>query len=218
MKAVKAVIFDMDGLMIDSERVGEEIYLKIAPQMGIEMTREIYRSFTGTDLNNVLRVLRQHFPEADNEELIRRVEAAKLEVRRAGGVPAKKGLYELFDYLEEKQIRKIVATSSSRELAQTVLEKLDIFSRLDGGVYAGEVKAAKPEPDVFLKALEIAGTAPSEAIILEGSYNGIRAANNAGIDVIMIPDLLPPLAGLSTLAVLEDMTQVIKFLEKGECV
>lgn len=209
----KAVIFDMDGLMIDSEQLGLRIYLREAQDMGLTMTEEIYRKLLGTDTENVRRILCGYFPAEKVAQLVPRVEEAKKQHYLTGEIPVKKGVYALFDYLEEKGIKRIIATSSPRARTAIVLEKIGLKHRLDGGAYGDEVQHAKPNPEIFLNALKTAGTAPEETIILEDSYNGIRAANNAGIDVIMIPDMLPPLAELPPLAVLDDLTQVIDFLE-----
>ena len=101
---MKAVIFDMDGLMIDSEQLGLRIYLREAQDMGLTMTEEIYRKLLGTDTENVRRILCGNFPAEKVAQLVPRVEEAKKQHYLTGEIPVKKGLYALFDYLEEKGI------------------------------------------------------------------------------------------------------------------
>lgn len=213
MRDIKACIFDMDGLMIDSERVAEEAYIQAGLELGLEMTSEIYRSLIGTDVKTVCNVLGQHFTDAEIVLLRRRMSEIKEKIYETEGIQVKKGLYQLFDYLEKRKIKRIVATSTSQTIAMKILKKINIYHRLDGGVYGDDVKVAKPEPDIFFKALEVSGVAAEQALILEDSHNGIRAANNANIAVVMIPDLLLPLDNLETVAVLNNLEEVIWLLE-----
>jgi len=215
MREIKACIFDMDGLMIDSERVAEEAYIRAGAELNLEITKELYKSFIGTDVKTVYNILRQRFTDEEIVMLRQRMSEIKKKIYETEGVQVKKGLYKLFDYLEERKIKRVVATSTEKAAAMKILQEINIYHRLDGGVYGDDVKAAKPNPDIFLKALEISGVTSEQALILEDSYNGIRAANSANIAVIMIPDLLMPLDDLKTVAVLDNLEEVIWFLENS---
>ena len=213
MTNIKACILDMDGLMIDSERVAEEAYIRAGVELGLEMTSEIYRRFIGTDAQTVRSVLRQYFTEEEVDLLRNKMFSIKEKIYENEGIQVKKGLYQLFDFLEENNIKRIVATSSYKAAAMIILQKINIYHRLDGGVYADDVKVAKPEPDIFFKALEVSGVTAEQALILEDSHNGIRAANNANIAVAMIPDLLLPREDLKTVAVLSNLEEVIWYIK-----
>lgn len=216
MKEIKACILDMDGLMIDSERVAEEAYIRAGSELNLEMTSEIYKRLIGTNLKTVHHILSQYFTDEEIVLLQQRMSEIKKEINETEGIKVKKGLYQLFDYLEQNKIKRIVATSTAKTVAKKMLQDINIYHRLDGGVYGDDVTVAKPKPDIFLKALEVSNVTAEQALILEDSHNGIRAANNANIAVIMIPDLLLPLDELKTLAVLNDLEEVIWFLESSD--
>lgn len=213
MKNCKVCIFDMDGLMIDSERVIKEAYIRAGAQMGLVMSEEKYWSMIGVSAKVSCEMLSEYFPGADIALLRERMHYIKDEIYAAEGVRVKKGLYRLFDYLEQQEIKRIVATSTSKTLAVKMLQEINIYHRLDGMVFGDEVKNSKPAPDIFLRALELSGVTAQQAIVLEDSYNGIRAANNALISAVMIPDLLPPRDDLNTAAVLDNLEKVIAYLE-----
>ena len=93
-------------------------------------------------------------------------------------------------FLEENDVKKVVATSTARKKAEFMLENAGILDRFDFLVCGDEVKKGKPNPEIFLKAAEIAGVDPKNCMVLEDSHNGLRAANSAGMLPVMIPDLL----------------------------
>lgn len=213
---IKACIFDMDGLMIDSERVTEQAYFEVSPEFGLTMTHEIYSRLIARSAADGERILQEFFPGADIGALRRRA-AENMEAHyRAEGIPVKEGLFELFRYLEEKGIGRLVATSTGRERAEDILRRTGIFAHLDGGVFGDEVTHSKPDPEIFLKALAKTGAQKQEVLILEDSHYGIQAANRAGIPVIMIPDLLAPAPAYRPEAVLKSLLLVPEYLVKRE--
>ena len=109
-----------------------------------------------------------------------------------GGVPIKRGLIELLTYLKDNKYKTIVATSSTRERVDTILEQYGLSVYFDGSVCGNEVAESKPNPEIFLKACHIAGCKPCEAYVLEDSEMGIEAAYVAGIDCIVVPDMKYP--------------------------
>lgn len=211
---IKACIFDMDGLMIDSERVTEEVFLAVAPEFGMEMTHEIYCRLIGRSSVDGRRILSELWPDTDIAAFRKRVSDVKEERYRRDGIPVKEGLFELLDYLQSNGIARLVATSTKRTRAERILKQLDVTDRFDGCVFGDEVTHAKPDPEIFLTALKKAGTKKEETLILEDSHSGILAANRAGIPVIMIPDLLPPDPKLHTEAVLESLGCLPDYLER----
>lgn len=190
-KNIKAVVFDMDGLMFDSERIVQKSWDIAGEQMGYgKLGRHIVNTL---GFNRERR--EQYFKEACGadfpferfQELYRK---AFYEYVEHDGLPAKKGLHQLLQLLRRKQIPMAVATSSSREHAVGNLKKEGIEDYFAAVITGNMVSEAKPSPEIYEKACRALGVDPGEALALEDSYNGIRSAHGAGMITIMIPDLL----------------------------
>lgn len=187
----QAVVFDMDGLMFDTERMIQRSWDVVGVQMGFgKMGKDIYHTL---GLNNAQR--EQYFKDTYGEDFpyLEFRENYRAEVHRVTmerGTPVKKGLYELLEVLREKGLRLAVATSSSYESAKRLLEEAKVFEYFHAVVTGNMVERSKPAPDIYLKACEALGVSPEYALALEDSYNGIRSAHAAGMKVIMVPDLL----------------------------
>ncbi len=190
-KNIKAVVFDMDGLMFDSERIVQKSWDIAGEQMGYgklgghivntlgfnrERREQYFKEACGAD-----------FPFERFQELYRK---AFYEYVEHDGLPAKKGLHQLLQLLRRKQIPMAVATSSSREHAVGNLKKEGIEDYFAAVITGNMVSEAKPSPEIYEKACRALGVDPGEALALEDSYNGIRSAHGAGMITIMIPDLL----------------------------
>jgi HAD superfamily hydrolase (TIGR01509 family) len=107
------------------------------------------------------------------------------------GVPCKQGLFEVLDFLDSRQMRRAVATSTRTELAERKLARVGVLDRFDAVVGGDQVRNGKPAPDIYLRAAERLERGPDECIVLEDSRNGVRAASAAGMTVILVPDLCP---------------------------
>lgn len=190
---LKAVIFDMDGLMIDSERVTFESYQEVLKPMGLTMTEDFYTQLLGKTIPGIKERFQntygKDFPfepvvDACHETMAKRF-AEK-------GVPIKKGLIELLTYLKENNYKTIVATSSNRDRVDTILKQANITHFFDDSICGDEVTNGKPNPEVFLKSCEKLDVKPAEALVLEDSESGIMAASRADIRVICVPDMKYP--------------------------
>jgi HAD superfamily hydrolase (TIGR01509 family) len=139
-----------------------------------------------------------------------------IELFEAGVADLKPGLTEILDYLAEKQIPRIIASSNQRRIIDILLEKNGLQDAFEHIVSFEDVTRAKPDPEIFEKAHQFFDAPKENILILEDSKNGILAAHSAGIDVIMIPDLLEPTPDLveKSLAVLDTLADVPGFLEK----
>lgn len=190
---IQAVIFDMDGLMFDTERVyymgiertGKEFHLQnalgIFPRlMGVSaaISKGIYLDFFGKD-----------FPY---DAFISRRQEIMDEIIRKDGVPVKPGLTELLSFLREKDYRTAVATSTSRGRTMEYLEQTDVVRFFDAVICGDMLERSKPDPDIYLKAAGAIGSAPSVCMALEDSPNGIRSAHAAGMKAVMVPDMVQP--------------------------
>lgn len=191
MKPFEAVIFDMDGLMFDSERVIQKSWDVVGPELGFgKMGKDIYHTL---GLNRTER--EQYFKKTYGEDFPfqRFQERYREEVRKyteEHGTPVKPGLYELLKVLKEQNVKMAVATSSSYENTEALLKETKVYGYFQEIVTGNMVERSKPAPDIYQKACERLNVRPERALALEDSYNGIRSAHAAGVKVIMIPDLL----------------------------
>ena len=215
----KAVIFDMDGLLFDTEIVYYEASQMVADQMGFPYDKELYLKYLGVSDEEVWANYHQIFASFGKNNVQKFINDAYEETIRRfslGAVQLKPGVIELLDFLEEHRIPKVVASSNQRHIIELLLEKNQLTNYFETIVSAENVKRAKPDPEIFLLAHEYLGTNKQETLVLEDSKNGILAAASAEIPVIMIPDLLAPSEDLQqkTLAVLSSLHEVPGYLKK----
>ncbi len=213
---IKAIIFDMDGLMIDSERVTFECYQEILKGMNLTMDEEFYKTLLGKPLKGIYQrfydVYGNDFPI---EDVIKDVHALMAKRFETEGVPIKTGLKSLLEYLKENNYKTIVATSSNRDRVDTILSQAQITDYFDDSICGDEVTKGKPNPEVFLKSCQKLGVNVDEAIVLEDSEAGIQASYDAGIKVICIPDMKYPEEEFAakTLKIVDSLLDVIEHLK-----
>ena len=213
---IKAIIFDMDGLMIDSERVTFECYQEILKGMNLNMDEEFYKTLLGKPLKGIYQrfydVYGNDFPI---EDVIKDVHALMAKRFETEGVPIKTGLKSLLEYLKENNYKTIVATSSNRDRVDTILSQAQITDYFDDSICGDEVTKGKPNPEVFLKSCQKLGVNVDEAIVLEDSEAGIQASYDAGIKVICIPDMKYPEKQYEekTFKILKDLNGVTEYLK-----
>lgn len=213
---IKAVIFDMDGLMIDSERITYEGYKEVCAKLGYKITKEFYVSMLGLTEEKIWKIFREEFGEdIPIKEIMKKVHEYMEERFQTEGVPIKKGLMDLLEYLKEKQYKTIVATSSRRERVDKILQAAGIEHLFDTSICGNEVEQGKPNPEIFIKACEKLEVSPKEAVVLEDSEYGILAASCAGILCICIPDMKQPQPDFSkkAIAIVESLNDVKEYLE-----
>ena len=191
LKSLQAVVFDMDGLMFDSERHIQTAWNQAGTMLGygtlgdhIEKTL----GFNGTKRREFfLDLCGQDFPYDEFLELYRSLYFDRV---RKEGIPAKEGLHETLEVLKKLGIRMGVATSSSRENTLKNLEREQISGYFQTVITGDMIQHGKPEPDIYLEACRKLGAEPQDAIALEDAINGIKAAARAGMMPVMIPDLI----------------------------
>ena len=212
---VEAVIFDMDGLMIDTEVVNYRAFAGFLKTVGVDLSKEDYCvCFTGKTVDHGFEHAKKMFNvDFDIKEAFDYLMSTN--DQRSQCIPLKPGLIELLEYLKEKHYRLAIATSSSIERVYKLFETYNVLSYFDEIVCGPDVKRGKPAPDIFLKACEKLNVDVKEALVLEDSEAGIEAAHNAQVKVICIPDMKEPddahKAMLS--AMLPSLNDVIDYLK-----
>lgn len=213
---IKAVIFDMDGLMIDSEQVTFEGYQEVLKKMGLTISKDFYKSLLGKPISGIFnQFYKVYGNDFEIERVIKDVHAYVANRFETEGVPLKEGLIELLKYLKANNYKTIVATSSQRKRVDTILSLANLTNYFDDSICGDEVKNGKPNPEVFIKSCEKLAVLPSEAIVLEDSEAGIEAAFNAEIKVICIVDMKYPEKKYEdmTLSIMKDLHEVISYLK-----
>ena len=213
---IKAIIFDMDGLMIDSERVTFECYQERLKDMNLTMDEEFYKTLLGKPIKGIYQrfydVYGNDFPIQNVIQDVHQLMAERFETE---GVPVKKGLVELLHYLKDNNYKTIVATSSNRDRVDKILAQAKITEFFDDSICGDEVTKGKPNPEVFLKSCQKLGVNVDEAIVLEDSEAGIQASYDANIKVICIPDMKYPEKQYEEkmFKILKDLTEVTAYLK-----
>lgn len=190
---VKAVIFDMDGVLIDTEKYLVKYWCQAAKEFGFDMKPEhgmLIRSLAGVYAEPLLKeTLGEKF---DYQTIRARRKELMAEQIEKNGIEKKPGADELLDYLRGKGILTAVATATDEERAHAYLSQIGLEDKFEKIICATMVEHGKPEPDVYLYAASQIGVKPEECIAVEDSPNGIRSAVSAGMKTIMVPDLSQP--------------------------
>ena len=213
---LKAVIFDMDGLLVDTEKLLQRFWVEAARFYGYPMEKEHVlqiRSLSGKLASPLLkRLVCEDFDYA-------KVRLKRLELMNAyiaeHGIGKKKGIDELLDYLDTTGLKKAVCTATDDKRTKLYLESIGIYHRFDKHISGNMIENGKPAPDIYLYACEQLGLAPNECIALEDSPNGITSAYDAGCMPIMVPDLSLPdeVTKPKTIAVCESLDKVIDVIK-----
>lgn len=210
----KAVLFDMDGLMIDSEKITHEEYTKTLNENNYPLDNTFYMTLLGANRKKIYELFYQEYGNDFPMDAIWDKVHIDIDHRILKEKPYKEGLLNLLSYLKENNYKTIVATSSSRKRVDRILDTLELTSYFDDVICGDEVSTGKPNPEIFLKACEKLNVNTSEAIVLEDSEAGILASYNANIDCICIPDLKYPTKEYEEKAtILNSLTDVIAYVK-----
>ena len=217
MNRAKAVIFDMDGLMLDTQRMATVAWKQAVSTFGFQLNDEIILKLLGRnneDSNEILMSeFGSEFPFEDCRNLARKIYAGDM---TKNGIPVKAGLFPLLEYLEKKSIKLAVATSTAREFAVQRLEQTNLIGHFPIIVTGDEVARGKPFPDIFLNASKLLKIPAKNCVVLEDSFSGIQAAFSAKMIPIMVPDLFEPSDEIKALtyAVVPSLIEAKKEIEK----
>lgn len=188
---LKLVIFDMDGVILDSERIANIAWLEVSKEYSLGLTLEKLREIKGGTVSRTQDILANSVGlEKAKEILQKKREIQHKVIEDEGGIKLKSGVVELLKYIKEKGVKCAVATSTSRESATNSLKATGVYEYFDGLVFGDEVENGKPAPDIFLKACEKFGVLPDAAVVIEDSVLGATAANRAGIRCFVVEDTI----------------------------
>ncbi len=216
---IKGAIFDMDGLMFDTEKLLVRFWRQAAAEHGYNMTFENVLSIRSLSRKYSIPLLKGIFGEQFEFEQIR---ARRIELMNSyideNGFDIKDGLFELLDFLKENNYKIAVATATDLQRSTVYLKKAGVYGYFNVIVCGNMVKNGKPEPDIYIAAADKLELEPCECAALEDSPNGLRSAHAAGCHTIMIPDLSQPDDEVKPFvnSVYETLDKAIDFF-KGEC-
>lgn len=184
----KGAIFDMDGLLFDTESVYQRTWREIAQEKGVELDSGFPKAISGTNGTHMCHVIEQYYHVSDGKDIIEEC-MKRVREKLSEYVPIKEGVHEILDFFRGKGIHMAVASSSAAELIESNLEIAGIREYFAEIISGTEVKRGKPEPDIFLLAAERICCEPGECYVFEDSENGIKAGYAAGCITVMVPDL-----------------------------
>lgn len=211
----KAVVFDMDGVIFDSERAVMQCWKEVASRHNIPDIEKAILACTGTTMVRTREIMLDLYGADFPYDEYARESSAIFHSRYDGGrLPMKPGVKELLTFLKERGKKIALASSTRQQVVTDELRDAGIIEYFDRIICGDMVSRSKPAPDIFLKACEELNVSPSDSYAIEDSYNGIRAAHAGGLHPIMVPDLLPADEEMQSLAeiVLPNLTSVIEYL------
>ncbi len=190
---IKGVIFDMDGLMFDTELLTFKIWNEILTEKGYDYSFEIYKQTIGIRTVEVKKYYADLYGESFNyDEIYKEAIERFWKYTETKGVPIKEGLFELLDFLKEQKIKIALATSTTTKSAREILRRANVLEYFDKLVCGDMVTNGKPHPEIFLKAVKELELKAEDCVGLEDSINGIKSLYSANIKAIMVPDLIEP--------------------------
>lgn len=200
-RAVHAVVFDMDGLLVDTEVVSRQVMNQAAEAVGHRLPDEVFFKMVGLNFATSGRILTEHYGDSFDVDAFWTDCTRRYRAALEAGVALKTGVVELLDFLDQMKLPRAVATSSPHHDVDRNLGQHGLRERFDAIVARGDYARGKPEPDPFLKAAEALQVEPKHCLALEDSHNGIRAAHAAGMMAVMVPDLIQPTQEIRALCV-----------------
>lgn len=197
---IKAVIFDLDGTVLDTEKLLVKYWCMAANEAGFPMQREHALQLRSLAAKYAAPLMKTWFGEScDYQTLRKRRMKLMSDHLEKYGLEVKQGIPELLEYLGKKGLKRAVATATDLTRASDYLKQVGLFDSFDRIISAHMVENGKPKPDVYIYAVEQLGLTPTECIAVEDSPNGVLSASAAGCKTVMIPDLSEPDAQLETL-------------------
>ncbi|MFT8674859.1 MAG: HAD family phosphatase [Acetobacter sp.] len=213
---VHGVVFDMDGLLLDSETLAMDALVAAGHDLGHDVPMAFCRRMIGVPADGCRKLVRDTYgADFPLERFFEQQEVRLRDFVDTGRLALKNGVLPLLDLLDRRGLPRAIATSSSRYRAEHHLRLVGLDTRFDAIVTRDDVSRGKPDPEPYLKAAKAIGVAPHACLALEDSHSGAMAAHAAGIRVIVVPDLLEPTPDVRAraLAIVQDLHAVRTWLE-----
>ena len=191
-RRVQAVVFDMDGLLFDTERLYEKAFISAAAELGHVASHDVFRLLIGAPWATGRRILLEQYGADFGVDELTGVWMRHFRQLIEVDLPLKAGALELLALLDDLALPRAIATSSSHKTVQHHLALHKLAERFHAVVAEGDYAKGKPAPDPFLMAAAKLGVDPASCLALEDSFHGVRAAHAAGMMTVMVPDLLQP--------------------------
>lgn len=205
---MKAVIFDMDGVLVDSQPYHFKADIDTMAEYGVIKDQKFYESFAGTLTADRMRTLKEMFGlDVPVEEMTIKREYMILDIMGKEDIKPVLGIPEFLRSIKEKGLTTAVASSSDYKLINLILDRLKIAKYFDSVTSGSDVKRGKPSPDVFLLAAERIGIEPAECLVVEDSENGVKAAKAAGMKAL---GYINPTSGKQDLSLADFITDDFK--------
>lgn len=214
---MKAIVFDMDGVLFDTETVCLEGWLAVAEKNNLPGMQEVFPKCIGLNNTDCQAVLMDAYgADFDYAEFRRQASAEFWGYIERKGLPEKPGVHEILEWLKTSGYKVGLASSTKRSSVLSCLENAGITEYFEVIISGDMVEHSKPQPDIYLLACEKLGVEPMEAYAIEDAFNGIRSAYAAGMKPIMVPDMLAPDAEMQekSVAILKDLGEVLTFLKE----
>ncbi len=214
---IQAVVFDMDGVIFDSERLVIECWKKVAGEKGFTGVEDVCCICLGTnDVQTRAKFLEVYGEDFPYDTYEREMAGLFHEKADGGQLPKKAGVDELLTFLKERGLKIALATSSKERTVRREIEEAGLLSYFDAIVCGDMIRRSKPEPDIYLKACECLQVEPENACAVEDSFNGVRSATRAGLSCIMVPDIKQPDEEMRELAccILPSLLEVKEYLKE----
>lgn len=211
---VEAVIFDMDGTLIDSETVYIAGMQEAARTLGLALPLEICHAMVGVPRDGCNVLLLEHYGQDFDLAVFRGHYSNSVQRQMSERVPVKPGVVELLDFLRDQGLPLAVATSANRETATRNLGRAGLLDRFKVLTARDDVEHPKPAPDLYLEAARRLGVAPERCVAFEDSSIGVIAAHAAGMRAVMVPDILPPTdeARAKSFHLAQDLHEVLRLM------
>ncbi len=188
---LSAVLFDMDGLLTDSEGAGHQILKEGGRQLGFELSDRLLDEMTGVNDAECVQIFNSNYPGLDGALLMQIYRDRMYAASVGGKIPLKPGVRELLDVLDAHRIPRAVVSSNDRFIIESNLRGAGILERFDTLVCGDMIRRSKPAPDIYLAGAEALHVRPENCLVLEDSPNGLKSGRAAGMRTCMVPDRIP---------------------------